>query len=111
MDSDNDYFIKKEFPDRTIGDFSWKKPGKLERIIGNMINGTVLTINIIFSGGKSWSYMELHANPWFVFLTVEGKIAGQALRCGASLINARWTVSAAHCLCNKVRDPDYITYE
>ena len=108
MDSDNDYFIKKEFPDRTIGDFSWKKPRKynIERIIGNMINGTVLTINIIFSGGKKL----YNANPWFVFLTVEGKIAGQALRCGASLINARWAVTAAHCLCNKVRDPDYITH-
>ena len=106
MDSDNDYFIKKEFPDRTIGDFSWKKPGKLERIIGNMINGTVLTINIICSELP----LLYNANPWFVFLTVEGKIAGQALRCGASLINARWAVTAAHCLCNKVRDPDYITH-
>ena len=41
-------------------------------------------------------------NPWFVFIKKEGKKSGLSYRCGASLINDRWAVTAAHCLCNEV---------
>ena len=65
----------------------------------NIINTTVSTINAIFPGGKEVE----RPNPWFVFLKVNSrKVPGQTFRCGASLINARWAVTAAHCICNEV---------
>ena len=63
-----------------------------------IINSTVSTINMIFPGGKTVK----EPNPWYIFLQVKGKIAGQSYRCGASLINDRWAVTAAHCLCFEV---------
>ena len=63
-----------------------------------IINSTVSTINMIFLGGKTVK----EPNPWYIFLQVKGKIAGQSYRCGASLINDRWAVTAAHCLCFEV---------
>merc|ERR1712142_838448 len=39
-------------------------------------------------------------NPWFVFLKIEEPKAVRWFRCGASLLNERFALTAAHCFCN-----------
>ena len=80
MDPANDVFIKTNFPDADVKNS--KEIQGHERVIGGMdVESPV---------------------PWFVFLQVQSGRAGQTFRCGASLINARWAVTAAHCICNEV---------
>ena len=63
-----------------------------------IINKIVSTFNTILPGGLPVK----NPNPWFIFLQANGRLPGQTFRCGASLINDRWAVTAAHCVCNEV---------
>ena len=111
MDYKNEEFIQKHFPDsekeNTFRNVQVTIKDDGARIVGwyHIINMTVSTFNTIFPGGKTVE----DANPWFIFLMISQN--NQIFRCGASLINDRWAVTAAHCICAGVINLSTIYHE
>jgi len=51
-------------------------------------------------GGESLK----NPNPWFVFIRIQTTSSSKWLRCGGTLLNQRWALTAAFCFCSNQDD-------
>ena len=58
----------------------------------------IIIPNFCFSGGEDLK----NPSPWFVFImTTLPKLHHRSYKCGGTLLNQQWIITAAHCFCTK----------